>query len=114
MGIKLTEYVAPVAVNPYTEDVKELIAANEKNPLLAWELIVPIEDYQKTKYKVSTAAIEQGKTASYLLEEESKDGKTVRFLIRSKAKVKSGPRGPRGPRKGGTVANADAVSPTGE
>lgn len=63
MGFKVTEYIAPEAVNPYLDDVAEFAKANEGNDTAAFEIDVPAKDQMKTELAVRKAANAVNKTA---------------------------------------------------
>lgn len=60
MAGTIVDFVAPQKVNPYTEDVQNLIDAGEGKAL---KLTVPVADFAKTKLKFAKAANALDKTA---------------------------------------------------
>lgn len=95
--------VTPKAkVNPYANDVAQLVKAAETNPMQAGKFVVKAEEIGKAKYKIAKAANDLDRTAA-LHDEIVNPDKSVTLIYRIKPRHQSKPRGPRKPKAGAEI-----------
>lgn len=88
MAIKIVEYTAPVAVNPYTEDIAELIKAGEH---VAGVIEIPVAEKNKARVKFAKAANAANRTAKLVSENVVGDKVELTFKLTERHAARRGP-----------------------
>jgi hypothetical protein len=97
---EIIDFAEPVKVNPYTQDVADLIAAGEGK---AARITVPAGDRNKARMAFAKAANEAGKTARLRDESADKKGENITLTFTLTAK--------HAPRRGKDEVTTEAVAP---